>query len=185
MGQREVNTRSRVVGAELRRKREEAGLDAVQLAHWLNWSPTKISHMEHGNRGISETDAAMYLSFCRTKGQEIKEVLRFFHEHDDHWVQPHGLTLSDDLRALTMLESTTAIAVSFEQAVVPECRIQPERTRAVAGGRQQACDRVAAEHVERTVRRRANGFGIRRQARRFAANQLDGTKRYRRTFGIR
>jgi hypothetical protein len=150
MVQRNADLRSRIVGAELRRRREQAGLDAVQIAHWLSWSQTKISHMEHGNRGISETDAAMYLASCRTRGQELQDVLEFFQEHGDHWVQPHGVRLSDELLALTALETTAARIDWFEQLIVPGLL----QTAAYMRGLFYESGLIPAAHVEPLIRAR-------------------------------
>lgn len=149
--QKDGTVRSRVLGAEMRRRREAAGLEAAQLAHWLCWSPTKICNMERGTRGISETDAAMYLGFCRTKGQDLKEVMEFFHEHGDHWMQPHGLRLSDELRGLIVLEATATQIDWFEQSVIPgllpDGFLQPGAVLRFGSG-------SAPEHVEALVRAR-------------------------------
>jgi hypothetical protein len=45
--------------------------------------------------------------------------MEFFQEHGDHWVQPHGPRLSDELLALTALETTADALIGFEQAVIP------------------------------------------------------------------
>ena len=148
--QKDGTVRSRVLGAELRRRREAAGLEAAQLAHWLCWSPSKICNMERGTRGISETDAAMYLGFCRTKGQDLKEVLSFFHEHGDHWLQPHGLQLSDELRGLIVLESTATQIDWFEQSMIPGLL----QTASYSRGLFYDSGLVAPEHVEALVRAR-------------------------------
>lgn len=59
------------MGAELRVWRERAGLESKQVAHRLSWSPSKVSNMEAGRRGVSEVDAAMYLAVCRAPGDDI------------------------------------------------------------------------------------------------------------------
>jgi hypothetical protein len=148
--QRDGSVRSRVLGTELRRRREQAGLDAAQLAKWLSWSPTKICHMEQGNRGISETDAAMYLAFCRVKGADLKDTLEFFAEHGNHWLQSRGPRLSDELRALVVLESTATALSSFEQSVIPGLM----QTASYSRNLFYDSGSVPAGHVEALVRAR-------------------------------
>lgn len=119
MDTHEVTARGRALGAELRVWRERAGLESKQLARRLSWSPSKVSNMESGRRGVSEVDAAMYLAICRAPGDDIQRVLEFFHEQHDYWLQPHGDLLADELRSLITLETTAAAVHSFELAFIP------------------------------------------------------------------
>lgn len=60
----------------------------------------------------------MYLACCRTPGDDIQQVLEFFREQYEHWVQPHG-QLTDELRSLITLETTATTIHSLELAYVP------------------------------------------------------------------
>jgi hypothetical protein len=65
-------------------------------------------------------------------------------------MQARGLRLSDELRALTVLETTTAIAVTFEQAVIPGLLQTHEYTRSLF----RATGPMPPEHVEPLARAR-------------------------------
>ncbi|RZS43699.1 helix-turn-helix protein [Herbihabitans rhizosphaerae] len=132
MSEREIAARDRAVGAELRRWREHAGFEARDLARALNCSPSKVSHMERGTRGVSEVDAARYLGHCRPPHQHIDEILEFFHEHSGYWVQHHGIELADSLRSLIALETTASAIVCYEFGVVPGLLQTEDYTRALA-----------------------------------------------------
>jgi transcriptional regulator with XRE-family HTH domain len=111
--------RSQALGAELRRRREQAGLSSRQLAHILNWSKTKVSNMETGTRTVAKIDAARFLAACRADGAETAELLDFFRDHDGYWIEPHDVRLSDELINLVSLEATARVVRHFELSVVP------------------------------------------------------------------
>ncbi|HEV2780443.1 MAG TPA: helix-turn-helix transcriptional regulator [Actinophytocola sp.] len=111
--------RARAVGAELRAWRERAGIDGQELARMLSWSGAKVSNMECGRRGVSEVDAAMYLACCRAPGDDIHQILEFFHDRHEYFVEPHGNRLADELLSLITIETTANAIQSFELVVVP------------------------------------------------------------------
>jgi transcriptional regulator with XRE-family HTH domain len=150
MHTREFTARGRALGAELRAWRERAGLGSNELARSLSWSPTKVSNIESGRRGVSEVDAAMYLACCRVPGDDIQQVLQFFHDQHDYWVQPHGDHLSDQLRSLITLETTATAISSFELAVVPGLLQTEDYARALITGSGLA----PSEAIEPRVRAR-------------------------------
>src|SRR5882762_8052541 len=119
MNARDFTARGRALGAELRAWRERAQMDGIEVARRLSWSATKVSNIESGRRGLSEVDAAMYLACCRAPGDDIQQILKFFHDQYEYWVQPHDTKLADELLSLITLETTAALIRSFEPAVIP------------------------------------------------------------------
>ncbi|RZS29528.1 putative transcriptional regulator [Herbihabitans rhizosphaerae] len=117
--QNEATAWSRTVGAELRRWRERAGFGGSEIARRLSWSPTKVSNMERGKRGVSEADASMYLAVCRAPGVDIEDVRKFFKATEGYWVRSHPEQLSDELRGLIAMETTATAIHSLESLVLP------------------------------------------------------------------
>jgi transcriptional regulator with XRE-family HTH domain len=72
---RHTTTRSRQLGAELKRVREPTGYSARDLARALGWSESKVSRMESGERGASEVAVATYLAYFRVVGPEMGRLL--------------------------------------------------------------------------------------------------------------
>jgi transcriptional regulator with XRE-family HTH domain len=158
MDTRKLTARARTLGAELRSWRERAGLEGLQVARRLNWSPAKVCNIESGRRGVSEVDAAMYLACCRTPGSDIKQILAFFHEQQDYWIQPHGEQLSDRLLSLITLETTATAIKTFELAFIPGLLQTEDYARALMAGAGLAPDsiahRVRARRDRQTLLRR-------------------------------
>jgi transcriptional regulator with XRE-family HTH domain len=119
MHTRQLTARARAFGAELRSWRERANLEGQHIARQLSWSAAKVSNIEFGRRGVSEVDAAMYLACCTRPGDDIKQVLAFFHDQWDYLVQPHDTKLADELLSLITLETTASAIYNFELAVIP------------------------------------------------------------------
>lgn len=102
------------------KRREAANLKAYDLAHQLGWSASKVPRMENGARGVSEVDAAIYLTFCGVRREELDELLRLARAGDDEtWLQEHGQGMPDELRTLVYHETTAATMASYEPLLVP------------------------------------------------------------------
>ncbi|SFO95934.1 Helix-turn-helix domain-containing protein [Amycolatopsis arida] len=112
--------RARELGEELRRAREAAGFLASDLADMLDWSPSKISRMESGRRGVSVIDVAIYLTTCGVVGKELDRLLDLAAEQDDgYWLRPHGEQLPEQLRSLVVQENQATTITDFELARIP------------------------------------------------------------------
>ena len=111
--------RSQALGAELRRWRVRANLTSRELGQRLNWSHTKISLLESGQRTVSKIDAARFLAACRADGAKTDELLDFFRTHDGYWLESHDVCIPDKLIALVALETTARVIRDFELSVVP------------------------------------------------------------------
>lgn len=127
----ESSARSRELGAELRKRREAKRLRAYDLAYQLGWSPAKVSRMENGARGVSEVDAAVYLTFCGVLREELDDLLNLARADDETWLQPHGERLTDELRTLIYHETTAETIASYEPMLIPGLLQTPEYARAV------------------------------------------------------
>jgi transcriptional regulator with XRE-family HTH domain len=114
------SARSRELGVELRKRREAARWRANDLAYQLGWSATKVSRMESGERGVSEVDAAIYLTFCGVLREELDDLLNLAREgSDETWLQEHGERLTDELRTLIFHETAAVTIAWYEPMLVP------------------------------------------------------------------
>jgi transcriptional regulator with XRE-family HTH domain len=112
--------RARILGEELRMARERAGFTGNELAALLNWSPSKISRVETGERACNKIDVATHLAYCRVSGLELVRILQLASPLDnDYWLQHTGEPIPDGLRSLIKLESTAHAVKVYEPMVIP------------------------------------------------------------------
>lgn len=118
---RETSAWSREFGATLRGYRQAAGYRHAQdLARKLGWEQSKISRLETGIRGASETDIIIYLVACGVLGDELDELLEMQRTADDnYWIRPHNQQLPDGLRSLIVQESAAKVITAYEPLLVP------------------------------------------------------------------
>lgn len=76
--------------------------------------------MENGARGVSEVDAAIYLTFCGVRKEELEELLDLARwDENETWLQEHGERLPDELRTLVYHETTATTMASYQPYNVP------------------------------------------------------------------
>jgi transcriptional regulator with XRE-family HTH domain len=115
-----ITAHGRELGVELRRRRELAGYNGLELANRLGWSTTKVSRVETGARIISEVDIAIYLASCGVPRLEMDGILDLAREANyDHRLKSHGEKLPDELRTLIFHETTAVEIDSYESVFVP------------------------------------------------------------------
>jgi transcriptional regulator with XRE-family HTH domain len=120
MAEDKITAHGRELGGELRRRRERAGYNGLELSKRLGWSPTKVSRVETGARVISEVDVAIYLASCGVPRAEMDHVLDLAREASyDHRLKSHGEKLPDELTTLIFHETTAAAIESCELVFVP------------------------------------------------------------------
>ncbi|WNV84162.1 Scr1 family TA system antitoxin-like transcriptional regulator [Umezawaea sp. Da 62-37] len=106
--------RRRALGVELRGKREAAGLSAGEVVERLRWSPSRLSKLEHGERGSADVDVAALLAVCGVADEEFDRLVGLCQESDrDVWVQPFG-----DGRVLANEEARAAGMVGYQPMAV-------------------------------------------------------------------
>lgn len=115
-----VTASGRELGAELRRRRELAGYNGLEMSRRLGWSPTQISRVETGARYITPADVAIYLSSCGVPRDDMDPILELAREvRNDYRFKSHGEKLPDELTTLIFHETTAATIDGFELTVVP------------------------------------------------------------------
>lgn len=119
------NARQRALGAELRRRREAAGINGLQLAQRVGWSPSTVSRIESGQYPITEMTVIVYLAHCGVSTTEAQKVLR---EHDS---DQSYLVRRDILRTLILHETTASTVQMTAPLLVPGLLQTEDYTRAV------------------------------------------------------
>jgi transcriptional regulator with XRE-family HTH domain len=116
----ESTARTRELGGELKRVREQAKLSGHGLARLLGWPAPKISRLETGKRGVSEVEVAMFLARCRVTPDEMDRLMRLARLTDDGYrLQDNGDKLPEELLSLIKLETTTEALLDYEPALIP------------------------------------------------------------------
>jgi len=92
-----------------------------ELSRKLGWTHGKLSHIENGRRPPSPTEVAAYLASCgplvRPEYERMVELAG--HPDHEHWVRPHSLELSTELRSLILEESMASEIAEYEPLVIP------------------------------------------------------------------
>ncbi len=145
---RHTTTRSRQLGAELKRVREQTGYSARDLARALGWSESKVARMENGERGASEVAVATYLAYFHVVGEEMDRLLAMCRDiWAKDWLQPN---LPQELRTLTTHETTASLINQYEPLVVPGLLQTEDYAKALF----RLAGRVPEDGIEPRVRAR-------------------------------
>jgi transcriptional regulator with XRE-family HTH domain len=122
MGRANATACYRELGAELRKRREAAGVTAVHIADETGWDRTKISRIEAGQVDVSTVDVIFFLGACgiyRADAMDVLRLSRIAERGEGHWLSPHGEWLEDSLTSLIYHESTADRSISYEPLLVP------------------------------------------------------------------
>jgi transcriptional regulator with XRE-family HTH domain len=153
MGRNHASACYRELGAELRKKREAAGLAGEQVARVTGWQRSKVTRVEHGQVEISLVDAIHYLAACRIFLTEAREVLNLCRDAVrklGYWLSPYGEWLEDNLNSLIFHESTANRSISYEPMVIPGLLQTGQYARLLI----ERGPGVSREYVDATVRLR-------------------------------
>jgi transcriptional regulator with XRE-family HTH domain len=146
-----------LLGTQLRRLREAAGISAEKAGYGIRASRSKISRMETGRVGFKVRDVEDLLTmYGVTDGQQRSEVLALAHRSNtpDWWAR-YGDILPGWFETYLGLESAAASIRSFEVQFVPGLFQTEDYARAVT---RLGHKTSAAEEIERRV-----GLRVKRQ----------------------
>ncbi len=124
--------RRRELGAELRRLREQQGINGQDMAARLQWTPTMISRVETGKRVVSQLEVLKYTTVCGLDADEQTLLLDLAVEPDDYRIKCHAGKLPDELRTLMFHESTATTIESFESIYIPGLTQTEDYARALS-----------------------------------------------------
>jgi transcriptional regulator with XRE-family HTH domain len=113
MTTREPTALTRELGNELKSRRLASGIKADELAVKMQWSPTKISRVESGQRFLDEIELVFYLAHCGAKKQDLDELLPLCRDIG------RGFWLKERLRSLIFHESRATAHQQYEPLVMP------------------------------------------------------------------
>ena len=142
--------RARRLRHELRRLREEAGLTHTEVAHRLEWSPSKLSRIENGQSRVNTGDVADLLGIYGVSDETTREALIQLAREARRrgwWTR-----YTDVLGSGTYigLEAEASAIQTYESQFVPGLLQTEDYARAVISGGQVRPD---PETVERRSRR--------------------------------
>lgn len=142
---------SRDLGDELRQIREQwTTFRARKIAKMLGWDPGKVSNIEHGKVRATEIDIIQYLGRCGRPQFFIEDFLNRYRSA----FNPYFVQVPDNLRTMSMAESTADKITSYDLTSIPGLLQTEEYAAALFEARL-----AAADVIERNVR-----FRVERQA---------------------
>lgn len=144
---RSPTIRRRRLGAELRRRREAAGITIEIVAERLECSASKVSRIETGHTSATPRDVRDMLGIYGVAGDECEELVQIAREaRQKGWWHPYSAVLTG---AYVGLEAAAGSVRAYEQQVVPGLL----QTEAYAGAMIRAArPDITNDEVERRVR---------------------------------
>ncbi|GGV26566.1 transcriptional regulator [Actinomadura cremea] len=145
-----------LVGAQLRRHREAAGISTEAAGYEIRGSHSKISRMELGRVGFKERDVADLLTLYGVTGSDVREPLLALAEHANQpgWWQPYGDVVPGWFEPYLGLEQGAVLIRMYEVQTVPELLQTEDYARALLRARhpeapQEEIDRRVELRMER------------------------------------
>ncbi len=139
-----------LLGTQLRRLREAAGVSPDQAGYEIRGSRSKISRLENGRVGFKERDVADLLTLYRVtdEAQRARLMLLAQQANSQGWWARYDDVLPDWFETYVGLEQATSLLRSYELQFVPGLFQTPDYVRAVTllGHRS-----APAEEIERRV----------------------------------
>ena len=146
---RSPTIRRRRLGAELRRRREAAGVTIDGVAERLECSASKISRIETGHTSATPRDVRDMLEIYGVLGAECDELVQIAREaRQKGWWHPYSTVLTG---AYVGLEAAAQSVRAYEQQVVPGILQTEEYAKAMI---KAARPDITADEVDRRVRAR-------------------------------
>ncbi|ONI85494.1 transcriptional regulator [Saccharothrix sp. ALI-22-I] len=109
-----------LIGVELARYRNEAGLSLTELSKACGIGKPKLGHMETGRSTQYPSDIRKILKACDVERENIDRLVLLSSRADDaSWVGPWTDVVSDWLRTMVGLESLARREFVFEPIVLP------------------------------------------------------------------
>jgi transcriptional regulator with XRE-family HTH domain len=135
------------LGAELRRRREAAGVTIEVVAERLECSASKISRMETGHTSATPRDVRDLLEIYGVRGPEAEELVQISREaRQKGWWHPYSTVLTG---AYVGLEAAASSVRAYEQQVIPGLLQTEDYARAMI---RAARPDIAEDEVDRRVR---------------------------------
>jgi transcriptional regulator with XRE-family HTH domain len=126
--------RSRELGEGLRGVLDRAGLTGKDVARKLGWSPSDVSRILNGKRGVRETDVATFLGACSVRDSEYERLMALCREaNKPGWWQQYGSRLPAQLRTYIDHEDKAVAIDDFRTTLLPGSLQTGDYARALIG----------------------------------------------------
>ncbi|NUR93043.1 MAG: helix-turn-helix domain-containing protein [Nonomuraea sp.] len=159
--------RRRKLAAELRRLREDADLNGVQVARALKWSTSKISRMENGQVAPSHDDVTKLVAHYGVANDLARSLLGLVQADGERsWWDAYSDVLSETVLELIGLEAAATTVRTWRAMVIPGL-FQTREYAAQITANYQALEFTPPRTVERRTEAR-----MRRQRRLTSAPTL-------------
>jgi transcriptional regulator with XRE-family HTH domain len=156
------SVRSRQVSALLRTLREDLGLSGAEVAKALGMSPSKISRLETGARGLRVEDVAAMLGHYQVPEQKRAQILDQVRKAEERgWWESQGLGLPQLWQALINFESRATRIQNFEALVIPGLLQTDEYTEAIIRSINKTLSKVELTNLVASRRARQAVLGTR------------------------
>jgi transcriptional regulator with XRE-family HTH domain len=163
MGRQESTVRAEVLGAELRRHREAAGLTLQEASAGVGISLSQLSKLEKGMRTQRIEDVASLCTVYRVFGQERRDLLELTRNATElgYW-QKRQHSFQSRVGTLKLLESRATALFNFETLFIPgHLQTVPYMKAVIRGGlidrdEEEVDRRVVARIQRQTQLRRTN-----------------------------
>jgi transcriptional regulator with XRE-family HTH domain len=153
MGRSNASACYRELGAELRKRREAAGLIGDDIVRVTGWHRSKVSRVELGQAEISVVDAIHYLAACKVFATEARDLLDLCRDAErklGYWIDAHGEWLEDSFSSLIYHEATADRSIGYEPMVIPGLL----QTRGYARAWMERVPGISKEAVDAAARTR-------------------------------
>ena len=121
-----------LLGAQLRRLREDAGVSRDDAGYHIRASGSKISRLELGRVSFKERDVADLLDFYGVSGEHKEQLLQLAHEANaTPWWQKYREVVPDWFQVYVGLEEAAALIRIYEVQFVPGLLQTEDYARAV------------------------------------------------------
>ena len=117
----ESTVRVEVLGAELRRLREAAGMTLQEASERVGISLGYLSKLEIGKRTQQVEDVASLCTVYRVFGQERRDLLELARNSTElgYWQKPERSSFTSRVATLRLLESRATALFNFETTFIP------------------------------------------------------------------
>jgi transcriptional regulator with XRE-family HTH domain len=117
----EPTVRTRQLGGELRRARDESGLKIDEVAENLGWPASKVSRIEKGSLGVKPPDLDALMDVCGIKDLAKRDVLHRIARHGRQrgWWQTYRDIISPAYADLISLEDGARSMRTYESTLIP------------------------------------------------------------------
>lgn len=152
--------KSRRVSAELRRYREQTGLNTIEAAKLLGISQGQVSRIELGTRGLKVPEVAAMLGLYKVPAHKRDELLNLVRQAGEPgwWSPTSAAALPQQWLALIDYERKATRILTYESLMVPGLLQTSDYARAVIAGAAETA--LSEDELDTKVAARLGRQGI-------------------------